>query len=93
MQSRAKGAGPGKGSTSAEVARDREAISKLAQSKEARQLMDLLQQRGSVQEAARAAADGDPSRLMEMMNQLMNTKEGAELVERIGAQAKQAGLK
>ena len=92
MQSRAKGAGPGKGSTSAEVARDREAISKLAQSKEAQQLMELLQKRGGVQAAARAAADGDPSRLMEMMNQLMNTKEGAELVDRIGTQAKKAGL-
>ena len=29
---------------------------------------------------------------MSMMNQLMHTKEGAELVERIENQAKQAGL-
>lgn len=77
----------------AELEKNRTAIARLAKSGEARQLMDLLQRRGSVQEAARAAADGDPSRLMEMMNQLMNTKEGAELVERIGAQAKRAGLK
>jgi len=92
MESKPKGgnlfAGAG-----AELGKNRAAIAQLAKSGEARQLMDLLQQRGSVQEAARAAADGDPSRLMEMMNQLMNTKEGAELVERIGAQAKQAGLK
>ena len=38
------------------------------------------------------AADGDPSQLMTMMNQLMSTREGAELVERIGDQAKKAGL-
>ena len=30
---------------------------------------------------------------MTIMNQLMHSKEGAELVDRIGAQAKQAGLK
>ena len=92
MQSKSKGSGPEKGITAAEAVRDREAISKLAQSKEARQLMDLLQKRGGGLAAARAAADGDPSRLMEMMSQLMNTKEGAELVDRIGTQAKKAGL-
>lgn len=92
MQSKPKGGNLFSGA-GAELGKKRAAIAQLAKSGEARQLMDLLQQRGSVQEAARAAADGDPSRLMEMMNQLMNTKEGAELVERIGAQAKQAGLK
>lgn len=92
MQSRSKGAGPEKGSSAAQTIQNREAIGKLAQSNEARQLMELLQKRGGVQAAARAAADGDPSRLMEMMNQLMNTKEGAELVDRIGTQAKKAGL-
>ena len=54
--------------------------------------MSMLQQQGGVQEAARAAAGGDPSQLMSMMSRLMNTKEGAELVERIGSQAKRAGL-
>lgn len=72
--------------------KNRAAISKLAQSSDARQLMDLLSQKGSVQEAAKAAAGGDVSQLMAMMNQLMSTREGAELVERIGDQAKKAGL-
>ena len=43
-------------------------------------------------EAAQAAADGDPGQLMQMMNRLLNTREGAELVERISRQAKESGL-
>ena len=75
-----------------ELVKNRDAISRLAQSGDAQRLMALLQQRGGVQEAAKAAADGDPSQLMTMMNQLRSTREGAELVERIGDQAKKAGL-
>ena len=78
--------------TAADLAKNREAISKLAQSSDAQQLMNLLRQKGGVQEAAQAAASGDVSQLMAMMNQLMSTREGAELVERIGDQAKKAGL-
>lgn len=81
-----------KGATAAELVKNRDAITQLAKSNDAQKLMSLLQQRGGVQEAAKAAAGGDPSQLMDMMNQLMNTKEGAELVDRIGAQAKKAGL-
>lgn len=80
------------GIPAAELIKNRDAISQLAKSNDAQKLMELLQQRGGVQEAAKAAAGGDPSQLMAMMNQLMNTKEGAELVDRIGNQAKQAGL-
>ena len=77
----------------AELMKNREAISQLAQSSDAQKLMALLkQQSGGVQQAAQAAAAGNPSQLMAMMEQLMNSKEGAELVDRIGAQAKQAGL-
>ena len=55
--------------------------------------MELLQrQGGQVRQAAQAAAQGSPQQLMEMMDRLMNSKEGADLVERIGAQAKKAGL-
>ena len=55
--------------------------------------MELLQQQsGQVKQAAKAAAGGDPAQLMAMMDQLMRSKEGAELVGRIGSQAKQAGL-
>ena len=81
-----------KGMAASELVKNRDAISRLAQSGDAQRLMALLQQRGGVQEAAKAAADGDPSQLMTMMNQLMSTREGAELVERIGDQAKEAGL-
>lgn len=73
--------------------KNRDAISQLAQSSDAQKLMALLNRQSShVQEAARQAAAGDPSQLMTIMNQLMHSKEGAELVDRIGSQAKQAGL-
>lgn len=73
--------------------KNRDAISRLAQSSDAQKLRDLLnRQSGQVQEAARQAAAGDPSQLMSIMNQLMHSREGAELVDRIGSQAKQAGL-
>ena len=75
-----------------ELSQNRDAITRMAQSGDAQRLMELLGQKGGVQQAAKAAAAGDPSQLMSMMNQLMHTKEGAELVERIENQAKQAGL-
>ena len=53
---------------------------------------ELVKQSGGVQEAAQAAADGDPGQLMQMMDRLLNTREGAELVERISRQAKESGL-
>ena len=54
--------------------------------------MSLLKQSGGVQEAAQAAANGDPGQLMQMMERLMNTREGGELVERISQQARESGL-
>lgn len=73
--------------------KNRDAITQLAQSSDAQKLRELLQQQGGeVRQAAKAAAAGDPSQLMAMMDQLMHSKEGAELVERIGSQAKRAGL-
>lgn len=83
----------GAGITAAELVKNRDAIAQLAHSSDAKKLMELLkQQGGGVQQAAQAAAAGDPSQLMAMMNQLMSTQEGAELVDRIGGQAKKAGL-
>lgn len=76
----------------AQLGKNKDAVARLAQSGDAKQLMNLLQQRGGVKEAAQAAAGGDPSQLMAMMNQLMQSKEGAALVERIENQARQAGL-
>lgn len=71
---------------------NRAAISKLAQSGDAQRLMELLRQGGGVEQAAQAAAAGDPAALMAMMDRLMHTPEGAALVDRIGTRAKQAGL-
>lgn len=71
---------------------NRAAISKLAQSGDAQRLMELLRQGGGVEQAAQAAAAGDPAALMAMMDRLMHTPEGAALVDRIGTQAKRAGL-
>ena len=72
--------------------RDREAIGRLARSEDARRLVAMLQKRGGVQEAARAAAGGDAGELMSMMDQLMRSKEGAELVERLQRRAREEGL-
>lgn len=76
-----------------ELIKNRQAIASLAGTEDAKRLMELLQrQGGQVRQAAQAAAQGSPQQLMEMMDRLMNSKEGADLVERIGAQAKKAGL-
>lgn len=69
-----------------------EAIRRLASSGDAQQLVAMLRSKGGVQQAAQAAAKGDTRELMEMMNQLMSTPEGARLVERINQQAKESGL-
>ena len=75
-----------------ELVKDPAALARLAQSGEARKLVSLLKQSGGVQEAAQAAANGDPGQLMQMMERLMNTREGGELVERISQQARESGL-
>lgn len=86
------GGGQDMGLGAAELVKNRQAISKLAQSSDAHRLMELLNQEGGVQEAAQAAAKGDPGELIKRMQQLMGTQEGARLVERISQQAKQSGL-
>lgn len=92
MQTGKKGEDPMKTATAAELVKNRDAIARLAKSSDAQRLMELLKRQGGVQSAAQAAAGGDSSQLMAMMNQLMNSKEGAELVERIGQQARREGL-
>lgn len=69
-----------------------EAISQIAQSEDALQLLQLLQQGGDVEQAAKAAAKGDPGELIGRMQKLMKTDEGASLVERISRQVKEHGL-
>ena len=76
----------------ADLMKNREAIGKLAQSGQAKRLVQLLDQSGGVKAAAQAAAAGKPEQLMSMMNQLMSTREGAQLIESISQQVKQAGL-
>ena len=73
--------------------KNRDAITRLARSSDAQKLMELLQkQSGQVKQAAQQAAAGDPAQLMAIMDKLMHSKEGAELVDRINSQARQAGL-
>ena len=75
-----------------QLVKNRDAIRQLAQSGEARRLVSLLQQNGSVESAAQAAAKGRPQELMSMLQNLLATQEGAQLVQNIERQAKQSGL-
>lgn len=81
-----------KGMDPAELSKHGDELKKLAYSGDAQRLMELLRQGGGVQDAAQAAAKGDPSALMGMMQRLMSTQEGAQLVERLGQKAKESGL-
>ena len=75
-----------------ELMKNRQAIGKLAQSGQAKRLVQLLEQSGGVKDAAQAAAAGKPEQLMAMMDRLMSTREGADLMEALSRQVKQAGL-
>lgn len=79
-------------SQTAQKIKDRGAVRDLLQSQDTKRMMELLGSQDNVKGAAKAAAAGDPAQLMGMMQQLMSTKEGAQLVERITQQAKQSGL-
>ena len=83
---------PIQGATAAQLVKDRQAIANLAQSKQVQSLMELLRQSGDVQNAAQNAARGDPSALVSMLEQLVQTQQGAQLIGQIKDQAKQAGL-
>ena len=78
--------------TAAELAKNRSAIEKLAHSGDARKLMELLGRQGGVEEAAGEASGGDPSRLLKMMDRLMEDPEGARLMGRLRDEAHKAGL-
>lgn len=68
------------------------AVQDLLRSDDTKRMMDMLGSQDNVKHAAKAAAAGDPAQLMGMMQRLMSTQEGAQLVERITKQAKQSGL-
>ena len=89
MQSKGQG---NPGFSPAELMKNREAITKLAASAEAKQIIRLLEQKGGVRQAAQAAAGGDTGTLSGMLEGLMQTEEGARLAQSIERQARQAGL-
>lgn len=88
--------GPGRDmeqlSQKARQVKDKGALQQLLKSDDTKRMMDLLGSQGSVQDAAKAAAAGRPDQLMDMMQRLVSTKEGAALVERITQQAQKSGL-
>lgn len=58
----------------------------LMQSRDGQALMQMLSagdQGASLQRAAQSAAKGNPAEIMRMMNQVMKSPAGAELVQRI----------
>ena len=76
---------------SGELMKNRAAITKLASSREAQQLMGLLEGT-DVRQAAQSAVKGDTAALMEMVQGLISSERGAELARKIQEQARQAGL-
>lgn len=82
----------GKLGETARTMKDKGAVQQLLRSNDTRRMMELLGSRDNVAGAAKAAAAGDPAQLMGMMQQLMSTQEGAQLVERITQQARKSGL-
>ena len=75
-----------------DLLKNRAAIAKLAASRDAKQLMEMLQGMGGVQQAAQAAAGGDTGALMAMVEGLMHSEQGARIGQNISRQAQQAGL-
>ena len=71
---------------------NREKLEQLARSRQMQQLMAMLERQGGVQQAAKAAAAGDPSALVKMLEGLTGTPEGANLLGQMEQQVKKAGL-
>jgi len=70
----------------AQIMKDKRTIMELANSPDAKKLMQLLKQSsgGGLQNAAQAALNGDTSALMELMGRVMQNPEGVKAVEGIG---------
>ncbi len=67
-------------------------LQSLMQSRDGQALMQMLSagdQGASLQRAAQSAAKGNPAEMMRMMNQVMQSPAGAELVQRINRSMKQ----
>lgn len=66
-------------------------LQSLMQSRDGQALLGMLSagdQGASLQKAAQSAARGNPAELMRMMNQVMQSPAGAELVQRINQSMK-----
>ncbi len=68
-----------------QLLKNKDQVLKMMNSPDARKLMQLLQQSGGaeLQGAADAALKGNPSQLMGMVQQLMQSPEGAKTVENL----------
>ncbi|WP_295762712.1 hypothetical protein [uncultured Oscillibacter sp.] len=69
-----------------QLRKDPAALKSLMQSRDGQTLMQMLTQgdRGAgLQRAVQSAAKGDTTAMVQMVNQIMQSPEGAELVERI----------
>ena len=74
-----------KNPNAAGLLKNKAALSSLLASPDTQKLMQLLNQNagGGLKNAASAAAKGDTSQLMNLVNQVMQSKEGAQVIERI----------
>ena len=65
--------------------KNKQAVTNLLASQDTKRLMSMLEQQsgGNLQQMAQAALKGDPSQLMELMNRVTSSQEGAQTVERI----------
>lgn len=66
-----------------QLLRHREQVMDMARSPNARRLMELLERGGGLDTAARSAMNGDPQQLMQILQRVMSTPEGARTVENI----------
>ena len=65
--------------------KNKDLLKNILSSPDTKRLMNLLNQNagGGLQSAAAAAAKGDPSQLTGLLNQVMQSKEGAQVVGRL----------
>ena len=69
----------------ASLLQNKDFIQQILRSPDAKRLMELLNQSAGegLKSAADAAVKGDPSQLTGLINQVMQSREGAQVVERI----------
>ena len=65
-----------------QLQQNKDALLQMMHSSDGQRLIAMMQQQSGLQQAAGAAARGDASQLTQMVQQLMRTQEGAELVDR-----------